>query len=548
MTSPIDFSKDYNYRVHVQDGELAKLGGADLSFGPGKGAQLVFKGLFKFAGIDKEKKYKRILVATEEGEEFTLFDCSVVGFSMSISYIICGNVVDVFDRISVRIFDLNEWFSPWRNIVDMLERRDNIGQLDVRVNTPNQDFSLSTEMNLKLSQNGEDHIVHEHVLFVFKSFEKPFSSNDIRKKCLELTTLLSILTAAPMYVASVIVSYGTGRPRYAFFSTFAKPKLEGRRKTWAEFFTRKPMLDPFWQAIFENYYRSEFREVSWVRLAGMRHYEGFWEFRTLGYVSLLDRYLTQRCKGMKRPKSEREARLDAEIPASLRKISPPLTDSQIEAVELLIQERFLSGKELHLREKLDHVMGEVDARIRSVINFSDLDFANIKKKVRDAVAHGDVPEIPGGDYGRLEVVIRKIELLLTYFAFRDLGLSPDLFLSCLSNPSPMRLGAAIDEVALNRIKDPTCVFKVSEAYFEELLKIKGVKVNSCFTRFSDGRIEYAGQHVKALSDWMNAGKAGMIPVEDLFGQRKDKIKCYATAYIESGSDRMEIFQAYFIEE
>ena len=32
----------------------------------------------------------------------------------------------------------------------------------------------------------------------------------------------------------------------------------------------------------------------WVRLAGMQRYEGFWDFRLLGYVGLLDRCVAQR--------------------------------------------------------------------------------------------------------------------------------------------------------------------------------------------------------------------------------------------------------------
>ena len=45
-----------------------------------------------------------------------------------------------------------------------------------------------------------------------------------------------------------------------------------------------------------------------VRLADMQRYDGFWEYRALGYVSLLDKYVSQRSKGQKRKTSKAEDR------------------------------------------------------------------------------------------------------------------------------------------------------------------------------------------------------------------------------------------------
>jgi hypothetical protein len=41
--------------------------------------------------------------------------------------------------------------------------------------------------------------------------------------------------------------------------------------------------------------------------------------------------------------------------------------------------------------------------------------------------------------------------------------------------------------------------------------------------------------------------SGVIPVAEIFDKNIEKIKCWAQAYIECGTERLELTQAYFIE-
>ncbi|MGY6239941.1 ApeA N-terminal domain 1-containing protein (plasmid) [Burkholderia ambifaria] len=550
MSNEIDFSSQYSYVVRVQHDDLGDLGEATLSFGVEHWPHVLFENSSSYTRLQEDKKHPRLRATTKDGKTFTLFDCVVVGFSLAIDYVVAGDVAE-FNRIGIRFNDINEWFMPFRSIEEKIAPRPSKVNKDkhicVEIKTGEQAFKLSTETILHIAKSGEDHVVHEHVLFSFERFDGFFSPRDIREKCHELSTLLSILIARPLYLVNVQVVSDDGRVYPVFFSSFKKREQDLPARYWAEYFVTKSSLDGRWQNVFENYYNSEYREVSWVRLAGMQRYEGFWEYRALGYVSLLDKYVSQRSKGLKRKPSKAEDMKYAKVHADLKNISPQLAEGQERGVFSVIEKHFLGGGgRLFFRDKYDYVVGAMDAGILSIINMSSEDFEKIKG-IRDAVAHGDAPDLVEADYGRVGVIVSKIALMLTYWAFIDFGLTDDDFLGGLNSHSKLRLRADIDRVQLLRVTKEGGFFSVSKEQFDRLSEIKAIGVQACFTCFGDGRIEYAEHHVAALKAWQKKRISGVVPVAEIFAQSIEKIKCYGEAFIECGDERLELIQAYFIE-
>lgn len=549
MSTEIDFAGQYSYDVKVHHDDLGNLGEAKLVFGAEHWPHLSFESLSSYTRLKEDEKYHVLRAATKDGKTFTLFGCTVVGFSMSIDYVVVGEVAE-FNRIRIRFHDINEWFMPFRSIEDkiapMTDKGDRDKHISVAIEAGKQKFTLSTETILKIAKSGEDHVVHEHVLFTFERTDGFFSPQDIREKSHELSTLLSILIARPLYLVNVHVASGTGRACPVFFSSFKKREQDLPAKYWAEYFVTKPSLDGRWQNIFENYYRSEYREVSWVRLAGMQRYDGFWEYKALGYVSLLDKYVSQRSRGIKKKRPKAEGVKYTKVHTDLQNISPRLTERQEEAVLCIIAESFLNGRRLSFRQKYDYVVGLMDEGVLSIINMTSEDFEKIKR-IRDAIAHGDAPDLIEADYDRVGVVVSKIALMLTYWAFIDFGLTDDDFIGGLNSHSQLRLRADINRVQLLRVTKAGGFFDVSEEQFDELSKIKGIETQACFTYFDDGRIEYAAHHVAAFKEWQKKRISGVIPVEEIFGQHVDKIKCFGEAFIECGTRRLELVHAYFIE-
>ena len=358
MSSEIDFSREYSFNVQVSHDELGDLGEATLSFGANHWPHLNFEDWQAYARLGDEKKHHRLRATTKDGEIFSLFDCSVVGFYVSIDYVVAGDVNDEFKVISVRFDDINEWFMPFRRIEDKLNREnfDHLKQIDVIVDSDAQSFKLSTKTVLRVNRKGEDHIVHEHVLFNFERLDGQFSVRDIKEKSHELSTILSILTAIPLYLVNVLVTCVNDNSHYVFFPWFKKSEGDSSSRTRADYFARKPLLDERWQSVFENYYRSAYRKVSWVRLAGMQRYDGFWEYRALGYVSLLDKYVGQRLAGQKRKPSKGQELKGSKVHDALKRLVPALSNEQENSVFSVIAEIFLKNGDLSFGERYMSVL------------------------------------------------------------------------------------------------------------------------------------------------------------------------------------------------
>ncbi|WP_124516623.1 ApeA N-terminal domain 1-containing protein [Burkholderia stagnalis] len=550
MSTEIDFSGHYSFDVQVTHDELGELGEATLRFGADHWPHLHFEDWRMYDRFGDDQKCERLIATTKKGDVFTLFDCSVIGYSLAIDYVVAGEVTGDFKAISVRFDDINEWFMPFRRIEEKIDPEaggaDKLKQITVSLENDAQSFTLSTETIVSIDHKGEDHIIHEHVLFNFERADGFFSAKDIKEKPHELSTLLSILTATPLTIVNILTTCKDGKYHYAFFSTFKKQPQDGKSRGWSDYFARKSLFDGRWQTVFENYYRSAYRKVSWVRLAGMQRYDGFWEYKALGYVSLLDKYVDQRTKGQKRKPSKGQELKGTKLHTKLKKVVPQLSEEQESAVFSAVAEIFLKSGDLSFGEQYRLVLDTMDEDIRSIINLTNHDFDQIKS-IRDAVAHGDAPDLIESDFGRIGIIVSKIALMLTYWAFMDFGMTPDDFLGCFKNHSHLHLRANVDRVQLARVTESAGFLKLTEEQFDELSKINGIKTQPCFLRYRDGRIEYASHHVDALKAWYRMRKSGIIPVAQIFGQSEEKIKCWGEAFLETETRRLELTQAYFIE-
>jgi len=179
MSTEIDFSGHYSFDVQVTHDELGELGEATLRFGADHWPHLRFADWQMYDRLGEEKKYERFRAITKKGDVFTLFDCSVIGFSLAIDYVVAGDVTGDFKAISVRFDDINEWFMPFRRVEEKInpEARDadRLKQVAVSLKTDTQSFNLSTHTVVNIEHKGEDHIIHEHVLFNFERTDGFFS-------------------------------------------------------------------------------------------------------------------------------------------------------------------------------------------------------------------------------------------------------------------------------------------------------------------------------------------------------------------------------------
>jgi len=540
------FSEEHTYKVKLHHRELGELGESTLTFGGERPVVAAMGLLSPGSGLGTGRSLDFVSAKTEAGHAFTLCRCTVHGFAIYATYLVCGDITeDRFHRIDIRYSDISEWFLNRQRIQGTVGEQLNWTTLaehfSVEVTDGAQPFALSSKYVGSRDQIGEDYVLHEYVEFSFESSSGEFTLEDVRDKAIELGSLLSLLIAYPISVISVEVLTGKDRLYSAYFGTFKQQDRDHTRNFSYQCFVQKHALDGRWQLIFRNYYQSSELKELWGRLAGMQRYDGFWEFRLLGYVSLLDKYVTWRASTLPNVISPPEPTKLNELEAELNQLFPKLdTAATLAIVE--IAKGIFAHRDSTFARKYAHSIDKTDCDIRRIIDITDEDFRLIKK-VRDRIAHGEHSGLGEDEFMRINAVVGKISLLLTYWTFLDLGLSKDDFLNGLNaTHSRLRLGAPLNEKHLARVSKKAAFFSVSAEKFQFLSSRKDLQVFACFIEGPPSEIEISPHYTEIWRSWnMNPIRlAGMISWEKLFDVEDGVVRHEGTVYIESGSNSLQL--------
>jgi len=307
------FSKEQTHKVTLHHRTVGDLGEAELRFG-GKLGLVAAGGIFSRVSKLDPKKLLDFVVATDGAYTFTLCDCRVYGGSLYPKFLVYGNLSETrFSRIELQFSEISEWFLRWERVegevgkqLSWTARTDHFSA-DVTEGT--RQFTLSSNYDGDLERVGEDRIVHERVVFSFEAASNLFSLKDIREKALDLHTLLSLLIAYPISIVSINIFTKAGNGHAFYFLSVGQRPRDLSGDVWLQCFLRREVLDGRWPAILERYYREHERRDVWRRLVGMWRYEGYWEYKLVGFVSLLDRYVDLRTKAYPVIKPSTGARL-----------------------------------------------------------------------------------------------------------------------------------------------------------------------------------------------------------------------------------------------
>jgi hypothetical protein len=237
---------------------------------------------------------------------------------------------------------------------------------------------------------------------------------------------------------------------------------------------------------------------------------------------LLDKYVTQRYKNA-RPPSGVSKEVKARLKEATSLHSPPLAENQRSALMNRLVEAFDVGS---FAEKYRHAISESDQDMMKVINISEKDFRLIKD-VRDTIAHGDALDLSEDDFGRTQVIVSKIILLMTYWAFMDFGLKNEDFLRCLdATYHDLVLRAKPDTTHIARKLRPNTFFAVSKEDFDKLSSNKRIQFNACFLQRNSGAIEYSEKYSGVYQVWQTSPERASGPTKhsEIFGVAEEKIK------------------------
>ena len=558
MGEPINFANQQEIEADVSCVALGSLGLGTLRFGPKCWPEVNFDpGSSSLIWAMPEGKIHRALKARTSVGTFTLFDCERHGHLIYAELVVLGDLGEALRRIEIHYSDISAWFNAWQriegNVSETITWAARTPHLATTIKTKNETFSLTTESESSITQSGEDYLLHDHVLFCFERLDAHFSPEDVQTKALQLSHLLSILIAQPLSILDVYIVCDEDQWRHpVFFPTYERVERYadiGRFKI--DCFVTEQQIHDRWELIFTRYFNSNYRDVSWSRLAGMQRYEGFWEYRALGYVTLLDNYVSQRHREAPRALTKISLTIEktAEIDSALDTLSPSLDDCQYTGL-LGILHRIFGSKHASFRDRYLDELSRSDPGVIKVIDLSPEDFTLIKR-VRDRIAHGKAVDVLKSDFHRIETIVARIVLLMTYWAFLDFGLTGNDFLQGLRNTfNTLRFKARPNVLELDRVINPASFLTVSKQVFDKVSIIKGIRANAFFTRDESGALEYAEKYAQAYRDWQaNSKKAsGITQHAEIFGVVPDRVAWISSAYIQCDDEYLETAMAWIIDE
>ena len=441
---------------------------------------------------------------------------------------------------------MSDWFfHPQRIEVDpgrVAEWKNSARHLDVSVKTANEDFRIKSDSEFDTKVSGASLSVIEHVAFSIETMGADFPLDDLRERPIEFASLLSILIGHPLSISSIRIVDGKGEHAYIYYPSF-KHDVREEPRSWAEFLLKKPSLDGKWQEVIERFYKSAHRKLTWRRLAGLQRYEGFWEYRIVGYVSILDYYVNQRFSrrnaGFAVP--TRPKLTGKDIRKVLRALSSVTTEEVREAIKEELKK--IEREDSNLSVKFEHAIKDTDQDIAKIFDFSQEEFKEIRI-ARDQVAHG--LEFTG-EFQRLHNLVDKVSLLLTYWAFEDFGLTKEDFVRGLTVfHAPIRQGAKLNEMEFARVAGTARFLPVSRREFSRISALKGRAIGVCLDEQKNGNFRFSASRTKAYRNWLeNTSKApGLIAWNDVFHVKEGTVTSAGSAYLTCGKDSLNLHSVF----
>lgn len=551
MTDTLDFFQKYEFAVQIEIPNGESIHNAKLTFGAGEEVRLSWTDPRDTARLHATDM-SRVTVLSDEKGSLTLIECKIYDYFAIANYAIAGDIPSGFTRFSVRYTNVSEWFFEGQSVVgnigESLTWRNPPPSLHAAIRTDVEEFTIESKHEWSHKRSGEKRVIHEHIAFQFDFKEPPTDFYVLREKVLDLACLFGILLTEPLSIASIHVWREDGHRMPVYFPFYESNERDGTRGIREICLVPRSALDSIWQQVLQGYFSSKLRRLVWRRLAGMQRYKGFWEYRILGYVSLLDQMTTQISMSVgHKEKTINRKKLDA-FKSELSKLSSKLSSSQNEEVLRAAETAFSSKQYLSFPDRFSEALNRTNHDFVRILKFSKDDFEEIKK-LRDQVAHAQEISIQNADLTRVTFIINKIKLLLTWWLCTEIGVNlKTLALGLERSFGELRFHSGIDHAHLAKLTESAQFFSVSKDCMEAIKESKTGKDFPCFTRNPSGEIEFSEYHSGRYRDWILGvhQRMGQVSHGEIFGIADHFVEYIPKAYLESEGTHYNYHSIYII--
>lgn len=442
----VGFLDEFSVDVEVFTTSGTVVGSGNLSIKNNSAPQVGFdfrKNISKFIK-------QTVFICKSEKYSYQLLDCDVLDGTIITRVLVRGNKRRAkFKKVNLLFQGLSQWMDT--NVKFELTDSEIVKTRETRVFNAEVDFgdrrfSLCNEHWCETKHVGaNNHQISQYTLLTIEAKNFSWSVSELIAIISDIRTFFTLLLGCSIGVEYVLDASDENAKQSIYFLNATRDSNKDILQRECFVSSSSLFKEDRWQELLQGYFSSkneQYRNV-WARISGMLSYEGFWEYRILAYVSLVDRYVSIYAKNEERSLSDNQFKKHRRVArtalesikseCSLEGEQREVFNAVIDSMCIQINQNIKNTSIPSFSDKFDLIISSIDQNIFDVLGFRDDDFKRLKK-VRNSVAHGDEPKIQSeGDITHEVTVTNKIALLLRYWVFMDMGFTHSDFIEFLGN-------------------------------------------------------------------------------------------------------------------
>ena len=501
------------------------------------------------ANIDKYSK-NTFFQCIAANRTYTLIECEVINNSILPKLIVKGDKKNNrFKKISILLQGVSEWMdSDGRFKISNKEiirkREQKIFDIDVLC-SDGQALTISCEHWCQTKRHkANNHLLEIYTPITIEKKNGIWSASELIEKTHDIRSVFSLLLGFPIGIEYVLDRTTSNKGQSVYFPNATTEK--SHVSVIKECFVSSAYLfaQNRWEGVFNNFFganKAIFKNVT-SRVAGMLSYNGFWEYRILAYVSLVDKYVSLNAEANDISLSHRKFKQSKRrIKCLLENLKQEIeiNDEEERGKYILIFDSiakqvngFKNSRFSSFYEKFKFTMGKMNKDIKEIINLTDEDFQYLKR-LRDKIAHGEEPSIKhDGDITYEAGLNSKLELLLYYWVYSNLGFTDNDFIVFLNNwLHPTIRQAYLNTQALDKVSGRYFYLTTNKTNFARAKKQQFSCLVLDYVKRSDSyRINTKATAI--VEDWhRNLDKTKKRSVEEVLMSSVDTSRVKKIAYV-----------------
>lgn len=377
------------------------------------------------------------VIECQAGDDiYTLMGCNKIGSKIFPKFVILNKPDELisFDEIEISINQLNSLLHD-----GYFDSRFKDNQFISSMNQSNFKVDVSDSKNIssisdywmRWSDISHDDdvitkLIQRHIISI--KTKRHLNYEEVIKESRHICLLFSLLTLMQLHINFAWVVYKNNR--YPIYFQTLKP-TSSRKVEWHQSLIYLKDIEPhIWSTIINKSYKDTSFPKLWARFYGMLSYNSYWEYEFLGFMSILDFYLSSKYT-------------------------------------------FKDKRENTFKNRYIKKLKDTSKNINNFIGLP-LDKFEELLTIRNGVAHCDPEKLDVIDKLPVLMILKnRLIVLLNYLAITDLGITEkDYAISALRSFNPVLFRGVTQKKWLNKIIGDIPEVTLSEDNYKKLINYK----------------------------------------------------------------------------